>query len=73
MAHEFSQRLLTTQEAAERLGLSASTLAKLRLSGEGPRYRKLTRAVRYAEADLQAWSDARIRASTSDDGQRRAV
>lgn len=59
-------RLLTTPEAARHLSLSTSTLAKLRLSGGGPRYRKLLRAVRYAEADLDAWANARVRSSTSD-------
>lgn len=68
MTDVYSDKLLNTREAAGRLGLSASTLAKLRLTGAGPRYRKLMRAVRYAEGDLRRWADDRIRASTSDLG-----
>lgn len=59
-------RMLKTTEAARVLGLSASTLAKLRLTGSGPAFRKLGRAVRYAPLDLQTWADARSRVSTSE-------
>ncbi len=59
-------RLLKTAEAARVLGLSASTLSKLRLTGSGPSFRKLGRAVRYAPLDLQAWADAHSRRSTSE-------
>jgi hypothetical protein len=42
-------RLINTTEAASYLALAPSTLAKMRLDGFGPRYRKLgRRAVRYA-------------------------
>ena len=47
-------RLLKPQEAATRLGLRASTLAKLRLSGKGPEFLKLGRSVRYTHASLDA-------------------
>jgi excisionase family DNA binding protein len=47
--------LFTPPEAAERLKVSLSFLAKARVRGEGPRYRKLGRAVRYSEADLHAF------------------
>ena len=53
------------REAAGRLGLATSTLAKLRLSGAGPKYLKLGRAVRYRISDLTEWQDRRIRLSTS--------
>ncbi len=43
------------REAAEYVGLSKSTLDKLRCFGGGPRYLKLGRAVVYAKSDLDAW------------------
>jgi predicted DNA-binding transcriptional regulator AlpA len=60
-------RLLDVREAAMRLGLSKSTLDKMRCSGRGPRFIRATdRAVRYDPADLQAFADERRRRSTSD-------
>jgi excisionase family DNA binding protein len=59
-------RLLKTNEAAVYLGLGESTLAKLRLSGGGPVYRKFGRSVRYASEDLQRWADDRIQRSTAE-------
>jgi hypothetical protein len=54
-------------EAARILGLSASYLRKLRVSGGGPRYSKLSaRAVRYKLRDVLAWADSKAVASTSD-------
>ena len=58
--------LLNAREAALCLGLSVSTLAKLRLTGEGPRYVRLGRRVLYDPADLDAWVASRKRYSTSD-------
>ena len=58
--------LLTTKEAARLLGLSQSTLNKLRVYGGGPRYLKLTRRVRYSIDDLNSWLNDRRRNSTSE-------
>jgi predicted DNA-binding transcriptional regulator AlpA len=59
--------LLRPPLAAAFLGLSVSTLAKLRLRGDGPPYCKLgPRAVAYRRADLDAWLTERTRRSTSD-------
>jgi predicted DNA-binding transcriptional regulator AlpA len=61
-------RLLDVREAARRLGLSKSTLDKMRCAGTGPRFiRATTRAVRYDPADLDAFASARRRTSTMDD------
>jgi predicted DNA-binding transcriptional regulator AlpA len=58
---------MDVREAAMRLGLSKSTLDKMRCSGRGPRFIRATdRAVRYDPADLQAFADERRRRSTSD-------
>lgn len=55
-------------DAARILHLSQSTLAKLRLSGNGPVYCKLGRRVVYRLDDLTTWLAARRRRSTSDVG-----
>jgi predicted DNA-binding transcriptional regulator AlpA len=57
---------LTAEAAAEVLGLAMSTLAKLRLSGNGPVYCKLGRRVVYRKEDLEAWLDSRVARNTSD-------
>ena len=57
--------LLDTKEAAALYGLSQMTLRKWRCLGEGPRFVRIGRAVRYRKADLDAYADARIFESTS--------
>lgn len=57
---------LNTKEAAAYLGLSVSLLTKLRCRGTGPAFvRAGERLVKYRTADLQAWMDARLVTSTS--------
>lgn len=63
---EHSKRRLRTPEAAAYLGLSKSTLEKYRITGDGPRYAKLSKIVVYLTEDLDAWADARMRNSTSE-------
>jgi predicted DNA-binding transcriptional regulator AlpA len=55
------QRLLDTYQAAERLGLARSSLAKLRLYGGGPQYLKLGAKVLYPEDAIDAWLAAKVR------------
>jgi excisionase family DNA binding protein len=57
---------LTAGEAAKTLGLAPSTLAKLRLTGNGPIYYKLGRRVVYRREDLEAWLESRVARNTSD-------
>ncbi len=59
-------RVLNTTQAATYVGLSPSTLAKLRLSGNGPIYNKLGRRVSYTTAELDNWLALNQRRSTSD-------
>lgn len=59
---------LDVSGAAQRLGLSVSTLNKLRVFGGGPVFLKLGRRVVYDPADLDAWLASKRRRSTSDDG-----
>ena len=58
--------VVDTIGAAALLGLSPSTLEKLRVSGSGPQYLKLGRAVRYRLDDLARWADERVVRSTSE-------
>lgn len=55
---------LTTQEAAEVLSLSKRTLETWRITGNGPRYFKLGRAVRYSLSELAAFQQQCIRRHT---------
>ena len=58
--------MLRTEAAAEYVGLSTSTLKKLRLTAGGPRYLKLTSAsVAYDPRDLDEWLATKRRFSTS--------
>jgi len=59
-------QLITPPDAAEFLRLSTSTLAKMRLTGRGPRYRKHGRRVVYDRIELENWSSRGERASTSE-------
>lgn len=58
--------LLTPKEAAQRLKLSDSFLAKARMRGDGPPYSKLGRSIRYPEPGLLQWMKSRTRTSTSE-------
>lgn len=57
---------LTTKHAAHYLGLSPRTLEKMRLTGNGPRFRKHGRYVRYHIDELDAWSRGERRNATSE-------
>ena len=59
---------LDTQQAARFLGLSAKTLARYRVTGDGPVFHRFGNRIRYRRAALDAWADARERVSTVDDG-----
>ena len=58
--------ILSPSDAAGVLGLSQSTLAKLRLSGNGPPYCKMGRRVGYPLDNLVTWLAEKLRRSTSD-------
>jgi predicted DNA-binding transcriptional regulator AlpA len=57
---------LRAPDAATYLGLSQSTLAKMRLRGDGPAYAKAGRAVIYDRGDLDSWLERLKRKSTSE-------
>lgn len=58
--------LMTTEDAAKRLGVSASKLAKDRLTGASPPFVKIGASVRYRASDLDEFVASRVRRSTSD-------
>ncbi len=65
------KRILRTPEAAEYVGLSISTLEKMRLAGNGPEFVRLgSRAVGYDVNALDLWLERQRRRSTSDAGRR---
>lgn len=65
--------VLSAAQASHMLGLSKSTLAKWRLSGQGPRYSKLGRRVIYELSEISAYLQSNSYASTSEyqDGVRK--
>jgi hypothetical protein len=63
-----SDALLTSADAASSLRVSLSWLAKARLRGDGPRFVKIGRSVRYPEQYLREYIKIRTRSSTSEDG-----
>jgi predicted DNA-binding transcriptional regulator AlpA len=58
--------VVTAKTAARLVGLAESTLAKLRLNGNGPVYCKLGRRVVYRPGDLEQWLQSRTARDTSD-------
>lgn len=60
-----ARALLRAPELAELLGLTMSTLAKLRCSGQGPPFYKLTnQTVGYRQDEVMEWLSRRRRVST---------
>ncbi len=62
------EKLYTTKEAALRLKVSVSFLAKKRVSGGGPKFIKLGRSVRYPDTEINEYLASQMRGSTSDNG-----
>jgi predicted DNA-binding transcriptional regulator AlpA len=71
MKTENLTRFFRTADAARYVGLSKSTLEKLRVTGGGPEYAALGRVIVYRAEDLDAWVQAHLRRSTSDAGRAR--
>lgn len=60
------ERIVNTEAAAHLLNVSAVTLAKWRVTGEGPRFLKFGRSVKYRISDLQEWILGQQRESTAE-------
>ena len=61
-------KVVNNSDAARHLGLSESTLNKLRLTGGGPIFIKLGRRILYDFKDLEDWLNRHRRTSTGDQG-----
>ncbi|MEO4042141.1 helix-turn-helix domain-containing protein [Hoeflea sp. CAU 1731] len=61
-----SLSIRSPRQAADYLGLSVSTLAKMRVYGRGPPFVKLGRRVGYTDPDLDEWLAANRFQSTSE-------
>ena len=59
---------MSARKLAALLDLNPRTLGRYRVSGEGPKFHKMGRRVRYARKDVEAWLARRLRISTSDPG-----
>ena len=57
---------LKTSEAAAYLNVEPTTLEQWRWNGRGPRFVKISRAVRYRLSDLDAFLEARVFSSTTE-------
>ncbi len=66
MRHQDSPIVLSSKAVSQITGLSVSTLAKMRLSGDGPPYAKLGRRVVYRPEDIDAWIAQNRYRSTSE-------
>lgn len=58
-------RLLTQKDLAAYLGKSTAWCERARWAGEGPRFIKLGRHVRYRADDVLAWIEENAKQSTS--------
>lgn len=57
---------LTPEEVGERIGLTTATLKKWRVTGDGPKFARLSpRRVVYFIADVLEWERARPRAAST--------
>ena len=59
-------KLMTPRELAEFLQVDPERLYEWRRKGDGPRFVKLGRDVRYRRADVHAWLEANLRSTTKD-------
>ena len=58
--------LLTTEQVAERIGVTPEALEHWRYRGAGPPWLKLShKVVRYRQSELERWLDSRTRRSTA--------
>jgi predicted DNA-binding transcriptional regulator AlpA len=59
---------LTEKDLAERHQRSVKAVQYQRITGGGVPFVKFGRSVRYRLADVEAWEEAHLRVSTSDNG-----
>lgn len=54
------ERVLSDTEVADRLGVSRFTVRAWRHKGQGPRFMKMGRAVRYRPEDVEAFKETAL-------------
>ena len=59
-----NDRLLTSEEVSEYLGLSPHTIEMWRRKKVGPPWVKVGRSVRYKESDVSSWVERRSQETT---------
>ncbi|KRB08058.1 helix-turn-helix domain-containing protein [Lysobacter sp. Root690] len=52
---------LSTEQLAARWGVTVDTIERWRSEGIGPRYIKVTRAIRYRLSDVEAFEEVSVR------------
>ena len=57
VATRIDERVLSDTEVADRLGVSPFTVRAWRRKGNGPRFMKMGRAVRYRSEDVEAFKE----------------
>jgi predicted DNA-binding transcriptional regulator AlpA len=65
-----AESYMRPRDAAEYLRTSTSTLAKRRLSGEGPRFSRIGKAIRYLKSDLDEWMATHRVSSTCEEHEK---
>ncbi|MEC7290158.1 MAG: helix-turn-helix domain-containing protein [Pseudomonadota bacterium] len=58
--------LIDTKQLAHRLGWSEVSIVRMRCQGNGPRFIKIGRSVKYRWSDVESWLETRERQSTSE-------
>ena len=52
--------LMTRQQAADYLGVTPQALSQMNVRGQGPRFVRIGRSVRYRRDDLLDWIESRV-------------
>lgn len=61
-----SSDLLNPVQLAEKICITVGTLAHWRYTGQGPKFIKVGRNVRYRVSDIDAWLNAQTRSQTGE-------
>ena len=61
-----SSKLITPKQLAVLLTVNENTLAKWRLIGDGPKFIRVQRSIRYADYDVDQWLEQRKFQSTTE-------
>lgn len=59
-----TSELMDGRELANRLGKSSAALANWRYLGQGPKFIKVGRSIRYRVADVESWLEAHTQQQT---------